>query len=235
MRDYLRNVVEQARVDGYTETIFGRRRPFPDLTSPNRVLRDNAERAALNAPIQGSRRRHHEDRDARDRPTTSIDAATCDSRMLLQVHDELVFEVAPTASGTRSKTIVAHRMGGRRRAPRAARRAGRRGHELGRRRALARLHPDRRGAPIAPFRRIGRHAGVRVIGTACRPGTPERRDEGEATGLRRTPNRRGTRGAGAAHNPRLTPSTFETWIQTAAPPEAAEHVAVSELGLATKG
>ena len=54
MRDYLRNVVEQARVDGYTETIFGRRRPFADLTSTNRVLRDNAERAALNAPIQGS-------------------------------------------------------------------------------------------------------------------------------------------------------------------------------------
>ncbi|MDE1437995.1 DNA polymerase, partial [Bacillus licheniformis] len=54
VRDYLRSSVEQARIDGYTETIFGRRRPFPDLTSPNRVLRENAERAALNAPIQGS-------------------------------------------------------------------------------------------------------------------------------------------------------------------------------------
>ena len=54
VRDYLRGVVEQARVDGYTETIFGRRRPFPDLASPNRVLRENAERAALNSPIQGS-------------------------------------------------------------------------------------------------------------------------------------------------------------------------------------
>ncbi len=54
VREYLRNVVEQARVDGYTETIFGRRRPFGDLTSNNRVLRENAERAALNAPIQGS-------------------------------------------------------------------------------------------------------------------------------------------------------------------------------------
>ena len=48
VRDYLRNVVEQAREDGYTETIFGRRRPFPDLKSPNRVIRDNAERQALN-------------------------------------------------------------------------------------------------------------------------------------------------------------------------------------------
>ena len=54
MRDYLRSSVEQAKIDGYTETIFGRRRPFPDLASPNRVLRENAERAALNAPIQGS-------------------------------------------------------------------------------------------------------------------------------------------------------------------------------------
>src|SRR6185436_9746959 len=54
VRDYLRGVVEQARIDGYTETIFGRRRPFPDLSSPNRVLRENAERAALNSPIQGS-------------------------------------------------------------------------------------------------------------------------------------------------------------------------------------
>ncbi|HEU4807680.1 MAG TPA: DNA polymerase I, partial [Homoserinimonas sp.] len=54
VRDYLRGVVVQAREDGYTETIFGRRRPFGDLNSSNRVLRENAERAALNAPIQGS-------------------------------------------------------------------------------------------------------------------------------------------------------------------------------------
>src|SRR5690606_37945003 len=54
VRDYLRSVVEKAREDGYTETIFGRRRPFGDLRSKNRVLRANAERAALNAPIQGS-------------------------------------------------------------------------------------------------------------------------------------------------------------------------------------
>ncbi|MEO8094520.1 MAG: DNA polymerase I, partial [Pseudolysinimonas sp.] len=54
VRDYLRNVVQQAKVDGYTTTIFGRRRPFGDLTSSNRVLRENAERQALNSPIQGS-------------------------------------------------------------------------------------------------------------------------------------------------------------------------------------
>jgi DNA polymerase-1 len=90
VRDYLRSSVEQARVDGYTETIFGRRRPFPDLTSPNRQLRENAERAALNAPIQGSAadimkialfRIHDDLRDMR-------------SRVLLQIHDELVVEVA---------------------------------------------------------------------------------------------------------------------------------------------
>ncbi len=93
VRDYLRNVVEQARADGYTETIFGRRRPFGDLTSANRVLRENAERAALNAPIQGSAADIIKiamlriDQDIRDRELGS--------RMLLQVHDELVFEVAP--------------------------------------------------------------------------------------------------------------------------------------------
>jgi DNA polymerase-1 len=93
VRDYLRSSVEQARIDGYTETIFGRRRPFPDLTSPNRVLRENAERAALNAPIQGS---------AADIMKVALfhihdefAARQLRSRVLLQIHDELVIEVAP--------------------------------------------------------------------------------------------------------------------------------------------
>ncbi len=92
VRDYLRSVVEQAREDGYTETIFGRRRPFGDLKSSNRVLRENAERAALNAPIQGS---------AADilkiamlGVAEDLAAKELSSRLLLQVHDELVFEVA---------------------------------------------------------------------------------------------------------------------------------------------
>ncbi|WP_025155762.1 DNA polymerase I [Leifsonia aquatica] len=93
VRDYLRNVVEQARVDGYTETIFGRRRPFADLTSTNRVLRENAERQALNAPIQGSAA------DIMKIAMLGIAGDLIDqrleSRMLLQVHDELIFEVAP--------------------------------------------------------------------------------------------------------------------------------------------
>jgi DNA polymerase-1 len=93
VRDYLRGVVEQARTDGYTTTIFGRRRPFSDLTSTNRVLRENAERQALNSPIQGSAA------DIIKRAMLGIDGDIrergLDSRMLLQVHDELVLEVAP--------------------------------------------------------------------------------------------------------------------------------------------
>lgn len=91
VRDYLRRVVEQAKRDTYTETIFGRRRPFPDLASPNRVLRANAERAALNAPIQGS---------AADiikiamiKIEQRMRTEGLRSRMLLQIHDELMFEV----------------------------------------------------------------------------------------------------------------------------------------------
>jgi DNA polymerase-1 len=93
VRDYLRASVVKAKEVGYTETIFGRRRPFPDLTSPNRVLRENAERAALNAPIQGS---------AADimkialyEIHADLQAADLRSRVLLQIHDELVVEVAP--------------------------------------------------------------------------------------------------------------------------------------------
>lgn len=107
VRDYLRNVVEQARSDGYTETIFGRRRPFPDLTSPNRVIRENAERAALNAPIQGSAADIMKvamlgiARDVRERELRS--------RMLLQVHDELIFEVS-AGEADELETIVRSRM-----------------------------------------------------------------------------------------------------------------------------
>jgi DNA polymerase-1 len=96
VRDYLRGVVEQAKVDGYTETIFGRRRPFPDLASPNRVHRENAERAALNSPIQGSAA------DIMKIAMTSVEADLAarglGSRMLMTVHDELIFEVAPGES-----------------------------------------------------------------------------------------------------------------------------------------
>jgi len=93
VRDYLREVVAQARMDGYTETMLGRRRYLPDLTSDNRQRREMAERMALNAPIQGS---------AADiikvamlRVDEAVKGRGLRSRMLLQVHDELLFEVAP--------------------------------------------------------------------------------------------------------------------------------------------
>jgi len=93
VRDYLHQVVAQARQDGYTETILGRRRYLPDLTSDNRQRREMAERMALNAPIQGSAA------DIIKVAMLSVDAEIgrreLRSRMLLQVHDELLFEVAP--------------------------------------------------------------------------------------------------------------------------------------------
>ena len=91
VRDYLSSVVDEARKSGYTETLLGRRRYLPDLTSDNRQRREMAERMALNAPIQGS---------AADivkvamlRVEGRLRAEGLRSRMLLQVHDELVLEV----------------------------------------------------------------------------------------------------------------------------------------------
>ena len=93
VREYLHEIVDTARRTGFTETILGRRRYLPDLTSSNRQRREMAERAALNAPIQGS---------AADiikvamlDVETAIERRGLRSRMLLQVHDELIFEVAP--------------------------------------------------------------------------------------------------------------------------------------------
>jgi DNA polymerase I len=93
VRDYLRDVVARARREGYTETMFGRRRYLPDLNSDNRQRREMAERMALNAPIQGSAA------DIIKMAMLSVDRRIRErglaSRMLLQVHDELIFEVAP--------------------------------------------------------------------------------------------------------------------------------------------
>jgi DNA polymerase-1 len=93
VRDYLEQVVGQARQDGYTQTILGRRRYLPDLVSDNRQRREMAERMALNAPIQGSAA------DIIKVAMLAVQRQIRDqglrSRMLLQVHDELLFEVAP--------------------------------------------------------------------------------------------------------------------------------------------
>jgi DNA polymerase I len=109
IRDYLQNVVEQARKDGYTSTVLGRRRYLPELDSSNRQVRESAERAALNAPIQGSAA------DIIKVAMIEVDRALTDaglaSRMLLQVHDELLFEVA---DGEREQleALVRDKMGG---------------------------------------------------------------------------------------------------------------------------
>jgi DNA polymerase-1 len=108
VRDYLRSVVEEARQTGYTETIMGRRRYLSNLTSDNRNLREMAERAALNAPIQGS---------AADIIKVAmlgvhrgLAAAALRSRLLLQVHDELVLEIAP-GERSRVEELVRQEMG----------------------------------------------------------------------------------------------------------------------------
>jgi len=109
VRDYLRDVVAQATKDGYTSTILDRRRYLPDLTSDNRQRREMAERMALNAPIQGS---------AADiikvamlNVASALRSEGLRSRLLLQVHDELVLEVA---AGEREQLeeLVRREMGG---------------------------------------------------------------------------------------------------------------------------
>ncbi|MFI6940886.1 DNA polymerase I [Streptomyces sp. NPDC050418] len=93
VRDYLRRVVDEARATGYTATMLGRRRYLPDLNSDNRQRREAAERMALNAPIQGT---------AADivkiamlNVDKALQAEHLTSRLLLQVHDEVVLEIAP--------------------------------------------------------------------------------------------------------------------------------------------
>ncbi|WP_059009243.1 DNA polymerase I [Streptomyces specialis] len=107
VRDYLHRVVEEARATGYTQTLLGRRRYLPDLTSSNRQRREMAERMALNAPIQGT---------AADivkiamlRVDDALRREKLATRMLLQVHDEIVLEVAP---GEREQVeeVVRHEM-----------------------------------------------------------------------------------------------------------------------------
>ena len=93
VHDYLESLVANAREKGYTETIFGRRRYFPALHSTNRVAREAAERAALNAPIQGSAADIM--KIAMIRAEQTLAEAHVKSCIILQIHDELVVEIAP--------------------------------------------------------------------------------------------------------------------------------------------
>ncbi|AWT54795.1 DNA polymerase I [Mycolicibacterium smegmatis] len=106
VRDYLRDVVDQARKDGYTSTVLGRRRYLPELDSSNRQVREAAERAALNAPIQGSAA------DIIKVAMINVDQAIKDaglrSRILLQVHDELLFEVSEGERGELEQLVREH-------------------------------------------------------------------------------------------------------------------------------
>lgn len=108
VKRYLASVVEEAKNLGFTVTSFGRRRPFEDLNSKLFQVRENARRAALNAPIQGTAA------DIMKLAMTSIDSKMqqlgLKSRMLLQVHDELVFEVA-TGELDQLQELVTERMG----------------------------------------------------------------------------------------------------------------------------
>src|ERR1039457_5071627 len=109
VRDYLNEVVARARADGFPQTMLGRRRYLPDLTSDNRQRGEMADRMALNAPIQGSAA------DIIKVAMLSVDRGRRDrgvgARMLLQVHDELVFEVAPGELAALSE-LVRQTMGG---------------------------------------------------------------------------------------------------------------------------
>ncbi|MCK0113817.1 DNA polymerase I [Ornithinimicrobium sp. F0845] len=108
VRDYLRDVVAEARGTGFTETMLGRRRYLPDLNSDNRQRREMAERMALNAPIQGSAADIIKVAMLRVEEALRRDGLA--SRMLLQVHDELVLEV-PASEKTTVEELVRAEMG----------------------------------------------------------------------------------------------------------------------------
>lgn len=108
IRDYLQTVLVQARKDGYTETLLGRRRYLPDLSHDNKQRREVAERMALNAPMQGS---------AADiiklamlNVARALESEKLKSRLLLQVHDELIFEIAP-GEEEQMRILVSREMG----------------------------------------------------------------------------------------------------------------------------
>jgi DNA polymerase-1 len=94
VRAFIREAIQSARQTGYARTMAGRRRYLPDLRSQNRVMKQAAERMAVNSVIQGTAA------DVIKRAMIEIDRDLAaglapSARMILQVHDELVFEVAP--------------------------------------------------------------------------------------------------------------------------------------------
>ena len=107
VRDYMKNIVETARTQGYVSTLFGRRRMIPEIRSTNFNIRSGAERIALNTPVQGT---------AADimklamvRVFRALETNGLRARLLLQVHDELIVECPPEEAG-RVRAIVADEM-----------------------------------------------------------------------------------------------------------------------------
>ena len=107
VKEYINNTISAARTLGYVSTLLGRRRYLPDINSRNQNVRGNAERQAINMPIQGS---------AADLIKVAminidgdISAKKLHSKMLLQVHDELVFEV-PESEVAQMQTLVLENM-----------------------------------------------------------------------------------------------------------------------------
>jgi DNA polymerase-1 len=107
VKEYLEATKEQARRLGYVQTVLGRRRFLPEINSANRMVREGAERMAINAPVQGSSadiikiamiNLHRE-----------MEKRTLESKMLLQIHDELLFEV-PESEVEAVKSLVAELM-----------------------------------------------------------------------------------------------------------------------------
>lgn len=107
IRDYMEAMKSKVRAEGYVETIFGRRIHFPGITSKNPSERAFVERASINAPIQGSAADII--RRAMMRMDAALEAAGSPARMLLQVHDELVFEV-PEAAAEAAIPVIARVM-----------------------------------------------------------------------------------------------------------------------------
>ena len=94
IKKYLERILKQAREEGYVETFYGRRRPTPDVKSPNFVIRQAAERAAANMPIQGT------EADLMKRAMLRVDAKLpAGAELVMQVHDSLIVECDESLAG----------------------------------------------------------------------------------------------------------------------------------------
>lgn len=94
VKAYMERTVDEARERGYTETLFGRKRPIPELSSPNRQIKQAGERQAMNAGIQGLAADIF--KVALIRLHAALQDRDAESRIVLQVHDEVILEVPPT-------------------------------------------------------------------------------------------------------------------------------------------